>query len=105
MIGKRGRPMIRRTTSMIGITVDVVNVNDGGREPSDHGTNKLLIVDEFKAHDHHQVHVSSSRYHHRSPSEGLQIDHMAHFLTTCGLCNRRLAPCRDIYMYRMCLNG
>ncbi|KAK4353901.1 hypothetical protein RND71_026095 [Anisodus tanguticus] len=106
MVGKRSRPVIRRTTSMTGITVDVVN--DGGREPSDHGTNKLLIVDEFKAnknglyaHNHdHQVHVALSRYHHRSSSEGLQIDQTAHFLTTCGLCNRKLAPCRDIYMYR-----
>ncbi|XP_060213102.1 FCS-Like Zinc finger 5-like [Lycium barbarum] len=105
MVGKRGRPLMRRTTSMSGITVDLMS--NGEREPSDHGTTKLLIVDEIKAnnnglyaHDHHDnQHVSSSRYHHRSTSEGLQIE-TAHFLRTCGLCNRRLAPSRDIYMYR-----
>ncbi|MCD7451944.1 hypothetical protein HAX54_014208 [Datura stramonium] len=88
---------------MKGFTVDVMN--DGGREPSDLGRTKLHIVDhEIKANnglygrDHQHV---SSRYHHRSSSDqGVRIEETAHFLTTCGLCNRRLPPCRDIYMYR-----
>jgi hypothetical protein len=28
------------------------------------------------------------------------VMHTSHFLRTCGLCNARLAPARDIYMYR-----
>lgn len=89
------RPSMRRTTSMTGITVDVVNA--GEPEPSD-------VVDEFKAngYDHNQnsIAIVLPRYHQRSSSVGFKIEETAHFLKTCGLCNRRLAPGRDIYMYR-----
>lgn len=80
---------------MTGITVDVVNA--GESEPSD-------VVDEFKAngYDHNQnsIAIVLPRYHQRSSSVGFKIEETAHFLKTCGLCNRRLAPGRDIYMYR-----
>ncbi|XP_055809075.1 protein INCREASED RESISTANCE TO MYZUS PERSICAE 1-like [Solanum dulcamara] len=75
--------MMRRTTSMTRITVDVMN--NGGGKPSDH------------------QHVSL-KYHHRSSSDQSfhlhHIEKTTYFLTTCGLCNRRLPPSRDIYMYR-----
>ncbi|CAN4095110.1 unnamed protein product [Withania somnifera] len=81
---------MRRTTSMKGITVDVMN--NRGREPSDRGT----IIDKIK--DNNGL---SSRYHHRSSSDQtFHIQETVHFLSTCGLCNRRLPPSRDIYMYR-----
>ncbi|CAN4097268.1 unnamed protein product [Withania somnifera] len=82
---------MRRTTSMTRITIDVMN-NRGG-EQSDGGT-KLLIIDKIKANN-----GLSSRHHHTS-SVDHQIQETVHFLSTCGLCNRRLPPSRDIYMYR-----
>ncbi|XP_009600626.1 FCS-Like Zinc finger 5-like [Nicotiana tomentosiformis] len=98
ILGKMGRrPSMRRTTSMTGITVDVVNA--GEPEPSD-------VVDEFKVangYDNNQNSIAivlPRYYHQRSSSVGFQIEETAHFLKTCGLCNRRLAPGRDIYMYR-----
>ncbi|OIT29596.1 PREDICTED: uncharacterized protein LOC109211149 [Nicotiana attenuata] len=97
ILGKMGRrPSMNRTTSMTGIAVDVVNA--GEPEPSD-------VVDEFKVngYDHNNqnsIAIVLPKYHQRSSSVGFQIEETAHFLKTCGLCNRRLAPGRDIYMYR-----
>ncbi|XP_006366521.1 uncharacterized protein [Solanum tuberosum] len=90
MIGK-----MRRTTSTTRITVDVMINGEGKPSDLDLGTNNGLY-----GHDHRHV---SSKYHHRSSSyQGFHhhIEEKAHFLTTCGLCNHRLTPSRDIYMYR-----
>ncbi|PHU18042.1 hypothetical protein BC332_13737 [Capsicum chinense] len=73
---------MRRTTSMKRITVNVMN-------------NRGL-------YDHDHQHVSS-KYHNRSSSDQIfhqHIEERIHFLSTCGLCNRRLPLYRDIYMYR-----
>lgn len=42
----------------------------------------------------------SPRHFRRDSSVEHQCLETASFLRTCGLCNRRLAPGRDIYMYR-----
>lgn len=111
MLGKRGRPPFRRTTSMTGITVDVGTDVEEGR-PS------ALFVEEFKAleqgpsserqaapvpngFDLQYTAMVSPRYYAgwRASGEGCNTL-TADFLRTCGLCSRRLAPGRDIYMYR-----
>ncbi|KAL0395625.1 UNVERIFIED_CONTAM: FCS-Like Zinc finger 5 [Sesamum calycinum] len=80
MLGKRGRPTFRRTTSMTGISFDV----EAPPPPPLGGL-----------YDHMML---SPRYFRRNDSSGDAVT--ADFLRSCGLCNRRLAPGRDIYMYR-----
>ncbi|CAK9174472.1 unnamed protein product [Ilex paraguariensis] len=110
MLGKRRRPpMIRRTTSMTGITVDMPDVE---APPSlDH---RDMIIGDVKKKldgpDLERTMVGPSEYNHRSMAllspryhikgSGDYSTETAHFLRTCGLCNRRLAPGRDIFMYR-----
>ncbi|CBI41084.3 unnamed protein product, partial [Vitis vinifera] len=82
MLGKRARPQIKRTTSMTGITVDLGHnmvAGSNGYDP------RFLAA------------TVSPRIHRRSSGEFMET---AHFLRTCGLCQRRLQPGRDIYMYR-----
>nr|XP_033509814.1 FCS-Like Zinc finger 5-like isoform X3 [Nicotiana tomentosiformis] len=117
MLGKRGRPPMRRTTSMTGITVDIGTGTGSEQEPSDYRP-KVIVDhhDQFKGSSEKQVMMSSTtaggydhqyfmaamvspRYQRRISGEGFQTE-TANFLRTCGLCNRRLAPGRDIYMYR-----
>ncbi|KAL0431985.1 UNVERIFIED_CONTAM: hypothetical protein Sradi_0824500 [Sesamum radiatum] len=85
MLGKRGRPTFRRTTSMTGISFDV---EAPPPPPLGHGG----------VYDHMML---SPRYFRRNDSSG--DAETADFLRICGLCNRRLAPGRDIYMYRYLL--
>ncbi|KAA8546844.1 hypothetical protein F0562_003273 [Nyssa sinensis] len=112
MLGKRPRPPIRRTTSMTGIEVDLINVE--GPVPSD-PQNPMIMTDQGmfggpegparqsavvggSGFDHGlMATVVSPRYLRRSPGDHIET---AHFLRKCGLCKRRLAPGRDIYMYR-----
>ncbi|KAL0461240.1 UNVERIFIED_CONTAM: FCS-Like Zinc finger 5 [Sesamum latifolium] len=82
MLGKRGRPTFRRTTSMTGISFDVE-----APPPPPLGLGGV--------YDHMML---SPRYFRRNDSSG--DAETADFLRSCGLCNRRLAPGRDIYMYR-----
>ncbi|KAG8373345.1 hypothetical protein BUALT_Bualt11G0014500 [Buddleja alternifolia] len=72
MLGMRGRPPRRRTTSM-----EVAPLPPLG-----------MIGGEFSGYDH------------MKNSWGDSYVEMADFLRSCSLCNRRLAPDRDIYMYR-----
>jgi len=44
--------------------------------------------------------VLSPRNHHKSSGSGNHFVEDSHFLRTCGLCKRRLAPGKDLYMYR-----
>ncbi|XP_051115054.1 FCS-Like Zinc finger 7-like [Andrographis paniculata] len=82
MLGKRGRrPSFRRTTSMSGIEIDV-----GAAELPPHHQSAAGGYDHFL----------SPRYLRRTSSDVETAD----FLTRCGFCARRLAPGRDIYMYR-----
>jgi len=52
-------------------------------------------------HDQHFLaSVLSPRNHHKSSGSGNHFVEDSHFLRTCGLCKRRLAPGKDLYMYR-----
>ncbi|KAA8530888.1 hypothetical protein F0562_005488 [Nyssa sinensis] len=107
LLGKR---RISRTTSMKGINVDMNDVEVP--EPSD-PQNAIIIDQEMlggpegpvrqsivvgpREYDHRLMGTLSPRYHMRSSGDDIET---AHFLRSCGLCKRRLAPGRDIYMYR-----
>lgn len=112
LLGKRPRPPIKRTTSMSGITVDPTVLEP--QEPSDH---RNPIKDHATGAGpegpvaHNMNFVPNGGYDQRlspmtSPkstqrrNSGDHFIDTAHFLHTCGLCKRRLAPGRDIYMYR-----
>ncbi|XP_055818400.1 FCS-Like Zinc finger 5-like [Solanum dulcamara] len=105
MLRKRGRPPMRRTTSMTGITVDLGTASES--EPSD--CKPKNMADEIKGSPEKEgiimgVYNSvsamvSPRYQRRISGEGFDKER-ANFLRICGLCNRRLANGRDIYMYR-----
>nr|DAD21898.1 TPA_asm: hypothetical protein HUJ06_023361 [Nelumbo nucifera] len=112
LLGKRPRLPMRRTTSLTEFTVDLNNVEapvpsdpqnpmkdrqkpvgeetharrtqpGGGKAPG--GFNDRLLA------------TVSPRNPRRNSADLVQT---AHFLRACGLCKRRLAPGRDIYMYR-----
>ncbi|KAL3339628.1 hypothetical protein AABB24_028300 [Solanum stoloniferum] len=106
MLGKKGRPPMRRTTSMTGITVDLGTATES--EPSDCNKPKIM-VDEIKTSSEKEGIIMggyssvpamvSPRYQRRISGEGFERER-ANFLRICGLCNRRLINGRDIYMYR-----
>ncbi|KAA3457352.1 protein MARD1-like [Gossypium australe] len=111
MLGKRSRQPIKRTTSMTGITVDVSDAEDvveGHQDPI------ISHPPHPQIHPLHESPNANSRYDQRflamvSPRNPASFtSHVidssttaaALFLRACWLCNRRLAPGRDIYMYR-----
>lgn len=122
LLGKRPRPPISRTASMTGINVDpsvfeapdsdLQNpVNDHphatpiGEAPAvpaqtmNFGPNGGYVEQRFLAM------ANSPPRSTLGSNSGYTADHLmetAHFLHTCGLCKKRLAPGRDIYMYRYC---
>ncbi|KAF2293073.1 hypothetical protein GH714_036110 [Hevea brasiliensis] len=129
LLGKRPRPPIRRTTSMTGITVDLANVDAPETPSSDDIThNHQMIGDPHHAlvgpeeaclnyynnyydisgfdgnvnglYDQRFLAAMVSPRNNQRTSSGSNFLETAHFLRTCGLCKRRLAPGKDIYMYR-----
>ncbi|KAK6791989.1 hypothetical protein RDI58_011070 [Solanum bulbocastanum] len=106
MLGKKGRPPMRRTTSMTGITVDLGTATES--EPAACNKPKIM-VDEIKTSSEKEGIIMggyssvpamvSPRYQRRISGEGFERER-ANFLRICGLCNRRLINGRDIYMYR-----
>lgn len=101
MLGKRPcRHSMKRTTSMTEFSYDDLSVINNNHTPSD----------ETKKHqngvtsDHHQKVqiVGSTRTLRRNSADfALESNSSTHrFLRSCSLCNRRLPPGRDIYMYR-----
>ncbi|XP_019182839.1 PREDICTED: uncharacterized protein LOC109177822 [Ipomoea nil] len=101
MLGKQSRPPFRRTTSMTGITVDVGSGMEDGQPPAVEG--QATAVPNGYDHRSMAAMVSPRYYGGRTTTmtsgDGYHIETPS-FLTTCSLCNRRLAPCRDIFMYR-----
>ncbi|KAF2284076.1 hypothetical protein GH714_018825 [Hevea brasiliensis] len=126
---KRPRPPIRRTTSVSGITVDLPNVDAVEMPSSDdHGSNQnhqmigdphhALVGTEEECLSYYSNYYNMSGFdgnsnglydqrflptmlsprnnQRRSSGDFLET---AHFLRTCGLCKRRLAHGKDIYMY------
>lgn len=92
---------------MTGIAVDEVNMDAPPPSDPHNQINTVGGVPEGQVTvgpsvpDHRSTAMLSPRYygmdaadHHRQRLE------TANFLRTCGLCNRRLASGRDIYMYR-----
>ncbi|XP_027335470.1 FCS-Like Zinc finger 7-like [Abrus precatorius] len=130
LLGKRPRPPImKRTTSMSGgLAVDTQTSNVEAHDNEEVMSDSLLQQDhdEGNIKDPHHLLVP----HHTKnvfEAEGYEYDecflspttitnhlyslnqtnnnlshvlHSSHFLRTCGLCKCRLAPGRDIYMYR-----
>ncbi|KAJ7956854.1 Protein of unknown function (DUF581) [Quillaja saponaria] len=116
LLGKRPRPPImRRTTSMTGITVDVQQMTDNNveqQEPSDihptttardaQATKKVVGAEDQAMFDQQLLALVSPRIVNNKNLRRNSADFIETppFLLTCGLCKRRLAPGRDIYMYR-----
>ncbi|XWS44893.1 hypothetical protein CRYUN_Cryun15aG0088800 [Craigia yunnanensis] len=106
LLGKRSRQAIKRTTSMTGITVDVSNVEDV-QEPIISDPPPQNSLHEFQngyfGYDQHLLAMVSPRNPAASAGRSSSTNHVvdtAPFLRSCCLCKRRLAPGRDIYMYR-----
>ncbi|KAF8404554.1 hypothetical protein HHK36_009441 [Tetracentron sinense] len=111
LLGKRSRPPMRRTTSMTEFTVDISNVE--AQPPSDPqnpikdrqkpvGLEGPARRNTFSGGstdglDHRFWATVSPRNHRRNSDD---FSESAHFLRACGLCKRRLAPGKDIFMYR-----
>uniref|UniRef100_A0A803PC83 FLZ-type domain-containing protein n=2 Tax=Cannabis sativa TaxID=3483 RepID=A0A803PC83_CANSA len=117
LLGKRPRPPIKRTISMTGITVDPSS--EEAPEPSDPQIPISSNLEQSSGHHHPHVDdgsqnnnmcmnfgskgyqdsfmsILSPRIQRRNSADFIET---AHFLRTCGLCKRRLASGRDIYMY------
>ncbi|CAI0554537.1 unnamed protein product [Linum tenue] len=109
-LGKRPRPdmAMRRTTSMTGITVVVDSPHPPPPPPSDspiNGGGPHNAVDpSTTVENHYLASMVSPRNNHNHNHPQLHklrsVSMESHFLRTCGLCQRRLAPSNDIYMYR-----
>ncbi|KAJ6847421.1 uncharacterized protein M6B38_277960 [Iris pallida] len=97
LMGKRPRPHMRRTTSMTGFELDVVDPMEvaDAPQPSD-PQGEWLAVGRVAGAVASRSRGSSSR---RNSGDFVAID-IAPFLKNCGLCSRRLRPGKDIYMYR-----
>ncbi|KAL2894333.1 Merozoite surface protein P92 [Bienertia sinuspersici] len=100
MLGKRGRqrPPMKRNTSMTEFSYDDLS---------------LVIPSPSAASDSDQSNPSSDQNNkvtgfmcpiprslNRRNSGDFVLESNGTFLRTCSLCSRRLAPTRDIYMYR-----
>lgn len=107
LLGKRPRPPMKRTTSMKEIDLDL---SSSSVEMPLHSHNMKDLRNHQKATSetplrrHPKVSdprfISSAvspRNHTRNSAVFMET---ASFLRACGLCNRRLGPGRDIYMYR-----
>ncbi|XP_048136405.1 FCS-Like Zinc finger 6 isoform X2 [Rhodamnia argentea] len=111
LLGKRPRHRIQRTTSVTSITVVDLDVDDPQEPPSEEDASLNPPGEGGQpraaaAPDHHggvesiDMDRQSSFLALVSPRNYSSMEAgSAHFLTTCGLCKRRLFPGRDIYMY------
>ncbi|KAJ4851064.1 hypothetical protein Tsubulata_048938 [Turnera subulata] len=114
LLGKRPRPHMKRTTSLSEISFDLeTNVNSTHTQPgaaaavpsdpfmiTQRQAAAALAGDQQPLTDQHRflaATVSPRTLHRRASADFLET---APFLKTCHLCNRRLVPSRDIYMYR-----
>lgn len=98
---------MKRTTSMKEFSFDDLSIihNHHQPQPSDQ---LPPVVDRDRNRDNRNQNyqrmmsmVSPSPIHRRNSADFvLQSGSSSGFLATCSLCNRRLAPGRDIYMYR-----
>ncbi|KAL2551411.1 hypothetical protein Fot_05030 [Forsythia ovata] len=100
MLGKRGRPPFRKTTSMSEINTSVGDIPPPlePQNPMIGGGFGDVIVGPSAYNEGSMAMMSPGKYM-RDSCDSAAVE-TADFLRTCGLCNRRLPPGRDIYMYR-----
>ncbi|KAF7137547.1 hypothetical protein RHSIM_Rhsim07G0200600 [Rhododendron simsii] len=94
MLGKRTRPPVKRTTSMTEFTLDLAMEQDTSQQPSD------PFNTAGGAGSNHRFFAAagvSPRVNRRNSCDFVET---AQFLKSCFLCNRRLVPGRDIYIYK-----
>ncbi|XP_010446541.1 PREDICTED: uncharacterized protein LOC104729302 isoform X2 [Camelina sativa] len=100
LIGNRPRPQMQRTTSITRITVEVDDDQTSGQD-SDVA---MTVVDGGNNYDQRFLGILSPTNHRRNESQdggrSSPSSSSSSFLGNCGLCKRRLAPGRDIYMYK-----
>ncbi|XP_058085422.1 FCS-Like Zinc finger 7-like [Magnolia sinica] len=99
LLGKRPRPPMRRTTSMTEFTLDISGIEGMQPQPSDQRGHQKTVSDGGAGRRQTDGYMTavSPKSHRRGTGDFLET---APFLRACGLCKRRLAPGRDIYMYR-----
>ncbi|KAK9166628.1 hypothetical protein Scep_001819 [Stephania cephalantha] len=118
LLGKRPRPPIRRTTSITEFAVDPVIYNPNNTDaPEYHFLRQNTVADDVdqEGHDANGTTTIFQTHRHQGLFDGYRLSdspssaprrhsadflESAHFLIVCGLCKRRLAPTRDIYMYK-----
>ncbi|GAB2292904.1 hypothetical protein Dimus_027133 [Dionaea muscipula] len=96
LLGKRPRQPIKRTTSMTVINFDPSSVAASGSQ-TDQNRPPFTLGDPDPAI---LAMVSPRVATRRNSSDFVPSNSNSSFLRVCSLCNRRLVPGRDIYMYR-----
>ncbi|KAJ0252420.1 FCS-Like Zinc finger 7 [Hirschfeldia incana] len=98
LIGNRRRSQMQRTPSMPRITIEVDDNHTAGQD-SDVA---MPVVDGGDNYDQRFLAVLSPGNHRRNERKDVGIASLpsTSFLGNCGFCKRRLAPGRDIYMYK-----
>ncbi|KAJ4746093.1 hypothetical protein LUZ62_080498 [Rhynchospora pubera] len=101
MLGKRQRPPMRRTTSMSGFSMDEVFADGDESNPSENQNGYMAEPQpNWLRHMGPSRSLDLPRGTHRRNSGDFATMEAASFLKACGMCKRRLAPGRDIFMYR-----
>lgn len=99
LIGSRPRPQMQRTASITRITIEVDDDQTAGQD-SDVA---MTVVDGGDNYDQWFLGMLSPVNHRRNERKDggrSSPSSLSSFLGNCGFCKRRLAPGRDIYMYK-----
>ncbi|KAG7544602.1 Zf-FLZ domain [Arabidopsis suecica] len=99
LLGNRPRPQMQRTASITRITIEVDDDQTAGQD-SDVA---MTVVDGGDNYDQRFLGVLSPVNHRRNERKDggrSSPSSLSSFLGNCGFCKRRLAPGRDIYMYK-----
>lgn len=99
IIGNRPRPQMQRTTSITRIVVEVGDDDQNSGQDSDVA---MAVVDGGDSYDQRFLAMFSPENHKRNESKdgGKSAFSSSSILGNCGFCKSRLAPGRDIYMYK-----
>ncbi|KAJ0230019.1 FCS-Like Zinc finger 7 [Hirschfeldia incana] len=98
LLGNRRQPHMQRTPSITRMTIEVDDAQTPGQDPGV----AMAVVDGGDNYDHRFLTMFSPRNHSRNERKdgGKSSLPSSSFLGSCGFCKRRLAPGRDIYMYK-----
>lgn len=93
-----GKKEFRRTTSLTEITVNLSAL----KQPAASDYPLTPKIDESSESSREYTRMRRRSINIPTPQNyyNSYADDTASFLTTCGLCQRRLPPGRDIFMYR-----